>query len=116
MSVYLNKYTPPPPAPEIPFECHLNTPPEEYDLNYNGGPVYRLSTDRLVLIPFTPSLHAKQYYQDVRDHGHLMKYMPYAKRVDESLDNLCYIIETTIRSLPVSEQVQLVSKPVLGSR
>jgi hypothetical protein len=103
MSVYLNKYTPPQPSRDIPFECHLNTPPDSYDLNYNGGPIYRLATDRLVLIPFIPSLHAKQYYQDVREHGHLMKYMPYAKRVDESLNNLCYIIETTIRSLPVSQ-------------
>jgi len=103
MSVYLNKYTPPPAAPDIPFECHLNTPPEEYDLNFAGGPVYRLATDRLVMVPFVPSLHAKQYYQDVSQHGDLMKYMPYAKRVDQSLDNLLYIIETTIRSLPVSK-------------
>lgn len=103
MTSHLNSYKPPPPSPDIPFECHLHTPPSEYDHNYTGGPVYGFSTDRLALVPFVPSLHGKQYYHDIKDHGELMKYMPYPRRMDESLDNLLFVYEATIRSLPVSQ-------------
>ena len=102
MTSHLNSYQPPSPPLDIPFECHLNTPPDRYDHNFSGGPVYTLSTDRLTLVPFVPSLHGKQYYHDIKEHGHLMKYMPYPRRMDESLDNLLFVYEKTIRSLPAS--------------
>lgn len=103
-----NFYQPPPPAPKIPFEAHLQTPPSEYDHNFSGGPIYTLSTDKLVLVPFVPSLHAKQYYHDVKDHGEtLLRFMPYPRRLDESLDALCEVYERTIRSLPVGPPFSL---------
>jgi hypothetical protein len=103
-----NSYQTPPPAPKIPFEAHLQTPPSDYDHNFGGGPIYTLSTDKLVLVPFVPSLHARQYYHDVKDHGEtLLKFMPYPRRLDESLDALCEVYERTIRSLPVGPPFSL---------
>jgi hypothetical protein len=108
MSTYLNAYTPPLPSAsdEVPFEAHLNTPASAYDLNFAGGPIPTvLQTDKLALVPFIPSLHAKQYYHGLKDYPELVRFMPYPKRLNESLNDLLYVIELSIRRLPVGFSV-----------
>lgn len=99
----LNRYTPPSTTPDVPFECHINTHPEDYDLNFCGGPIpSSFQTDLVQLVPFIPSLHARQYHKELSAHPELMKYMPYPKPMNESLDNVCNMVETLIRANPVS--------------
>lgn len=97
----LNAYSPPSPPPPPPLNVNLRTPLEEYDLNFCGGPIFPLRTDKVALIPFVPSLHAEAYYERIAGDSDLMKYMPYFPRPYESLSNTCEAIETLIRKLPV---------------
>jgi hypothetical protein len=107
---FLNAYTPPSPPPPVPPNVNLKTPPEEYDLNFNGGAVFPLRTDKVALIPFVPSLHAEGYYERIAGDDDLMKYMPYFPRPSESLSNVCEAIDTSIRKLPVSLSKAIAAK------
>lgn len=48
---YTNNYQPPKPA-QLDAEVHLHTQPQEYDVNWVGGRVGPVKTDRLLLLPF----------------------------------------------------------------
>jgi hypothetical protein len=62
-------------TPDIPFEAHLKTPAEAYDLNYNY-PVMTLRSDRVELRPFIAShSHSTSYaLPDLFYSSH--RYMP----------------------------------------
>lgn len=57
MVSYRNDYVPP--SSDIPRDIHLNTPLEEYDINYLLD-VKELSSDRVQLRPFIVSLGLRQ--------------------------------------------------------
>ncbi|PPQ73883.1 hypothetical protein CVT24_011943 [Panaeolus cyanescens] len=56
--MFINSYKPPKPIIGSDTE-----PPESYDLNCNIAVPQRLETDRVLVVPFIPSLHAKAYYE-----------------------------------------------------
>ncbi|CDZ98241.1 GNAT domain [Phaffia rhodozyma] len=59
MSSYLNTYTVPPNETRE-VDPHKDTPKEAYDLNFMF-PVKELRTDKVLVCPFIPSLHAQLY-------------------------------------------------------
>jgi hypothetical protein len=60
---YINKYTPPPLPPEIDIQAVISTPLKDYDFNWAGGEVKEITTEKLTLIPYVPSLHANQLWE-----------------------------------------------------
>ena len=101
---FLNKWTPPPVPSPPPVSCHLDTPPSEYDLNFSGGPIPQrfLRTDKVLLVPFIPSLHARQCHAEMQGRTEIMRLMPYPKNMAESLEELLQGVEISMRSVPVS--------------
>ena len=100
---YLNNWQPPPPPPDLPPQPHLHTPSSSYDFNFSGGPIpSNLCTDRVRLIPFVPSLHARQCYKNMEGKRDVMRLMPYPKNMGESLDELLQSVEISMRSEPAS--------------
>ena len=105
---YLNNWQPPPPPPDLPPQPHLHTPSSSYDFNFSGGPIpSNLCTDRVRLIPFVPSLHARQCYKNMEGKRDVMRLMPYPKNMGESLDELLQSVEISMRSEPASQSVNL---------
>lgn len=51
---YINNYKPPASVALDP-EVHLHTAPGDYDVNWLGGPVGPVSTDKLLLLPLIVS-------------------------------------------------------------
>lgn len=97
-----------PPAPALPpNNVHLDTPSESYDLNFCGGDVYPLQTDKIALIPFIPKLHAEAYYTQIKGNNDLMRYMPYNPRLESGLNETCAAIEIAIRRKPVRPRLLL---------
>jgi hypothetical protein len=107
-SPYLNLYTPPPPQsfPD-PEDCHPDTPYTSYDLNFAGGPIPHpgaLRTDKVALVPFVPSLHAKKLYEELQkgDCRGVMRWMPYPRDMAASLEELLQGVEVSMRGVEVS--------------
>jgi hypothetical protein len=114
---YLNAYTPPQASPEPPKNVHLHTPPSSYDLNFSGGPIpsLPLQTDKVALIPLIPSLHGPQLFSEfagATKRGEVkegwLRWMPYARDIERSLDDLLYVIETQQRAVPVSSRAMFL--------
>ncbi|WVN85148.1 uncharacterized protein L203_100291 [Cryptococcus depauperatus CBS 7841] len=93
--VYLNTYTQPE-AIVLSNDIHLNTPPEQYDLNYTFE-VVQLKSDRVELRPF-PSLHAKLYFEALRKYPEVLRWL--GIKPFESLSDLLVWIERNMR-LPI---------------
>lgn len=102
---FRNSYTPPASA-EIPPLCFLDTPAEEYDHNFCGGPLHPMATDKVMLIPFVPSLHLRRYHAEIRGQPELMRYMPYTPHPSESIESACQWVEMYLRRVPVSSVLQ----------
>lgn len=65
---FVNLYKP----PVVKFEAE-----EPYDVNFCLPVPAELSTDRVKLVPFIPSLHADQQLIAVSDHPELYRFLPY---------------------------------------
>jgi hypothetical protein len=106
---YLNNWTTPS-APTPHAQPHLDTPPHRYDLNFAGGlvPSTDLTTDKVTLIPFIPSLHARYFYEEIKEEKTLMRLMPYPKNMADGLEDLLQGVEISMRSVPVSFEAQVV--------
>jgi RimJ/RimL family protein N-acetyltransferase len=70
---FVNGYKPPPP-PELPSE---EFGPDPYDLNFCFPiDVSHLESERVKLVPFIPRLHAKIYFDQIRQHPELETWLP----------------------------------------
>lgn len=117
-SPYLNTYVPPPPPAPLPHLPHLETPIESYDLNFNSPiPHPHLRTDKVALIPFIPSLHARQLDGEMGGKREVMRLMPYPKNMGGGLQEILEGVEGSMRSLSVSDERGLYSglDPVISS-
>ncbi|BGO93100.1 hypothetical protein NBRC10512_003285 [Rhodotorula toruloides] len=74
---FLNAFRPPAPLPEE--EYHLETSPDEYDLNscYPVPEEAALRTDGVKLVPIIPSLHGRALYTLFSRHPQGYKYLPF---------------------------------------
>jgi hypothetical protein len=110
-SPYLNNRSPPPASPPSPVfpdpeECHPHTPYSAYDLNFAGGLIPHpdaLRTDKVELVPFVPSLHAKTLYEELQkgDCRGVMRLMPYPRDMAASLGELLQGVEVSMRGVEV---------------
>ncbi|WOO77551.1 putative protein [Vanrija pseudolonga] len=94
MPAYKNNYKSEP-LPPPPFECHLHTPVEDYDLNF-VLPVTELRSDRVELRPLIPSLHAQPLLDGVLANPELLLWLG-VTREWSTLDDVCDWIETVCR-------------------
>jgi hypothetical protein len=97
---FRNDYQPPAPANTKP-PTHGDTPPEEYDHNFNGGPVPVLSSSKVTLVPFIPAWHARHYAHHLQGDEELVKWMPYSPNPAHGYEELLECYEKVIRAVPV---------------
>ncbi|KAJ9102949.1 hypothetical protein QFC19_004505 [Naganishia cerealis] len=81
---------------------HGDTLPEEYDLNFNGGPVPILSSSKVTLIPFLPAWHARHYAHHLQNDEDLVKWMPYSPNPAHGYEELLECYEKNLRGMPGS--------------
>ncbi|GFZ49954.1 hypothetical protein JCM24511_07357 [Saitozyma sp. JCM 24511] len=72
-TLFLNSYRRP--LPKAASELHAHTPPDEYDFNFVFD-VKTLSSDRVELRPFVPSLHAQPLYDGLVKYPEVEKWLP----------------------------------------
>ncbi|WVQ86084.1 hypothetical protein IAT38_008252 [Cryptococcus sp. DSM 104549] len=97
MAAYKNTYKAPPPDEErYPKDIHLHTPLEEYDHNFCLE-VKQLSSDRVELRPFIPSLHAQLLLDGVLacDQAKLFNWLPMVKW--ETISDVLIFVESQAR-------------------
>lgn len=85
-----------------------NYGPDPYDINW-CLPLHEttLESDRVKLTPFIPSLHAKEYAEQVTAHPELHRYFP----IDLSnLDKILTTIEAFMRSFPICILFAVIDK------
>lgn len=97
---FRNSYVPPGPATGNDAE-----PPETYDLNCNIPIPEKLETDRVLLVPFIPSIHAKAYYDGWTPD--VDKYLPLSTPTYQSFLDF---IEGMIRRSPNSVAFAIIDK------
>lgn len=69
---FINSYKPPPP-PKVDNEPE----PGPFDVNFNAKVPDCLETDRVRLVPFVPSIHAKPFYDECqKDRERIEAFMP----------------------------------------
>ncbi|SGY28906.1 BQ5605_C002g00983 [Microbotryum silenes-dioicae] len=79
----LNLYVPPQPLETKTY--HLQTPKEEYDLNFVlPVPEFLETEDGVRLVPLVPSLHAQILFPLFSSHPSMMRYLPYTYTTLES--------------------------------
>ncbi|KAJ9127822.1 hypothetical protein QFC24_000106 [Naganishia onofrii] len=96
---FRNDYQPPPQS-SVKSPTHGDTPPEQYDLNFNGGPVPILASSKVTLIPFLPAWHAPHYASLLKDDEDLVKFMPYIPNPAHGYEALLECYEKVIRAVP----------------
>ncbi|RSH91026.1 hypothetical protein EHS25_010202 [Saitozyma podzolica] len=89
---YLNTYQRSP-ATFAP-DAHLTTPPETYDYNF-VFPVKLLSSDRVELRPFVPSVHAQLLYDGIAKYPEVTRWLPMQ---DGSFSDVLALAETMRRN------------------
>lgn len=80
---------------------HAETPPESYDLNFNGGPVPVLASSKVTMVPFIPAWHAAHYAHHLQGDEELVKWMPYDPSPAQGYEAVLECYEKYVRSLPV---------------
>ena len=101
---YINSYRAPDPPSLLPG-CYG---PDPYDINWMM-PLHEatLESDRVKLTPFIPSLHAKEYVEQVAAHPELHRYIP----VDmSSLDKTLTVFEQLMRQQPTNVLFAIIDK------
>ncbi len=92
---FVNNYTPAPKPTLAESELFGPTP---YDINF-AWPLHEktLSSDRLKLVPFIPSIHGETYWVNVKDRPELFKYYP---RFHSTLAEFLTWVEFFVRRNP----------------
>ncbi|PPQ64833.1 hypothetical protein CVT24_008198 [Panaeolus cyanescens] len=80
-------------------------PPESYDINCNIPIPSKLETDRVLLVPFVPSLHAKAYYESWTPD--VDKYLPISTPTYQSFLDF---VENMIKRSPNSVGFAIIDK------
>ena len=91
---YTNSYK----APEVPALLPGHYGPDPYDINWIM-PLHEatLESERVKLTPFIPSLHAKEYADQIAAHPELHRYFPFNP---STLDEILTTIELMVRREP----------------
>lgn len=97
---FRNDFQPPTATSEKPPN-HAETPPESYDLNFNGGPVPVLASSKVTMVPFIPAWHAPHYAHHLQGDEELVKWMPYDPSPAHGEEAVLKCYEKYVRAIPV---------------
>jgi RimJ/RimL family protein N-acetyltransferase len=94
--------------PDVPALLPAYYGPDPYDINWIM-PLHKptLESDRVKLTPFIPSLHAKEYAEQVVAHPELNCYIPLDV---SSLDKILTVVEVFVRRQPTNILFAIIDK------